>query len=181
MKKNWQCRGPLIKGLYQIITLLQPIKVFFWNHNFRFEWVVPPFPSTCSITHWYAHCHKQGAESALQIMFCLPYKHFGSPTLKIWQTMRTSRIVILLLHHHEYEYCRMECVCISYKLGICFCHRTKLRSGLTMLAIDAVALVTTSNGESHTASNLETFFVTICEHTCCWKIGVIESQQTGTK
>ena len=97
------------------------------------------------------------AINRVQIMFCLPYKHFGSPTLKIWQTMRTSRIVILLLHHHEYEYCRMECVCISYKLGICFCHRTKLRSGLTILAIDAVALVTTSNTESHTAPNLETF------------------------
>ena len=95
--------------------------------------------------------------------------------------MRKSRIVILLLHHYEYEYCRRECVCISYKLGICFCHQTKLRSGLTMLAIDAVALVTTSNTESHIASNLENFFVTICEHICCWKIEVIESQQTGTK
>ena len=68
--------------------------------------------------------------------------------------MRKSRIVILL-HHHEYEYYRRECVCIFYKLGICFCHQTKLRSGLTMLAIDAVALVTTSNTESHTAPNLE--------------------------
>ena len=95
--------------------------------------------------------------------------------------MRKSRIVILLLHHHEYEYYQRECVCISYKLGISFCHRTKLRSGLTILAIDAVALVTTSNTESHTASNLENFFVTICEHICCWKIEVIESQQTGTK
>ena len=143
-----------------------------------FEIIISVLTFECSVALWCADCHN--LLSAKNVCAQLT-NILRSPSVQILQAMRKSRIVILLLHHYEYEYCRRECVCISYKLGICFCHQTKLRSGLTMLAIDALALVTTSNSESHTAPDLETFFLTICEHICCWKIGVIESQQTGTK